>query len=241
MVNDLVFHNALNALFERKPRPPGTDRCHADQSKEGKNDIYNNHGSTQQLVMLSYRITSATSLNDHIPSSALACFQALSPRATRIALTELDRHMRTVIPPSPEQRHTHRLLRGLVTVYVYANQYVCIAVSDVKNSGNNGNGNSNGDGNNNSSVVSLRDVYYDRAMSTISVVSLAQQQGEYVHDQRDVYNEAFCNCRGFAFRPAQESYCHHVLIAAIATAYDLAPVQHMDQERFVSLLKNGSV
>lgn len=240
MVTDVVFHNALNTLFERRPRSPATDRRRADQANNGGNDIYNNHGSTQQLVMLPYRITSATSLNDHIPSSALACFQALSPRATRIALTELDRHMRTVIPPLPEQRHEYSLLLGLVTVYVHASQHVCIAVSDVKNSGN-GNGNSNSAGDDNSSIVSLRDVYYDRALSTISVVSLVQQD-EYAHGQGgDVYNEAFCNCRGFAFRPAQESYCHHVLIAAIATAYDLAPVQHVDQERFVSLLKRTSM
>lgn len=238
MVSDVVFHNALNALFQRRPRPPGSGRRRADQSNEGENEIYKNHGSTQQLVMLSYRITSATSLNDQIPSSALACFQALSPRATRIALTELDRHIRTVIPPSPEQRHAHRLLRGIVTVYVHANQHVCIAVSEVKNSAN-GDGNSNGDGDDTSSIVSLRDVYYDRAMSTTSIVGLALQ-GDYTHDQRDVYNEAFCNCRGFAFRPTQESYCHHVLIAAIATAYDLAPVQHVEQERFIYLLKKAS-
>lgn len=48
--------------------------------------------------------------------------------------------------------------------------------------------------------------------------------------------EAYCDCKVFSFRPADEAYCKHIVIAAVAVSLALAPVTHMAEAQFLSLL-----
>lgn len=157
-------------------------------------------------------MTSAQSLSDSIPSSVITCFQALSPRATRTAMIEIDNHLKSNPTPAPDELAPGtnvNILQSLVTVLVHASRFVCVSVGD-------------------NNIVTFRDVEYDANSNAMTIVG---DEG-----REDNTNEAFCNCRAFTFRARDETYCHHVIIAAIAVSLRVAPIEHVSKDTFMSLL-----
>lgn len=169
-------------------------------------------------------VTTVRTLCDHIPSEALICLNALSPKATQSALLSLDQHLGE-FPPSPPPCKPHPLLHRIVTVHVFS-EYVATSVSL--------NGNKQGQDTDVRAVVTIRDIVFNAGRREFGV----REREDNVQRDLDGLNEVHCTCHYFNHQKRfEEPYCKHVIIALFAIAFSLTHVKVCStSDEFLALL-----
>ena len=195
------------------PRPPRMDAWHSRLFRCALGALCGARGGAPPSA------TGAEHLVSAVPAAALALFAALSPKATRGALADIEECARS----SPYARGASSaggarplLLRPVADVLVEARSGKGVVRV----------GGARAEGRREYTVV-LRDVEWP-AEEPVLV------------DGKDAALMDFnCNCKAFAFRAMAETMCKHVVIAAVAACAQLAPVTVVEEEQFLGSLREG--
>lgn len=159
-------------------------------------------------------------LSSAVPLSVLSILYALSPRASRSALLELEEAARQfpradLVSAAGEPLPRPHVLRGLAHVLVERRSGRVLVRVGCR-----------GDGGGREYTVVLRDLRCGE-IDGMKVVA--------GHDQ--ALMDVNCDCKAFAFRAVGETVCKHVVVAVVAAAAHLAPRCFVGEDEFVGMLK----
>lgn len=165
------------------------------------------------------RILTVSNSSKQIPSSTIAQLHALSPKSTRSALADLDQHFSKTPSRLPhDSSELKPLLQGLVSAYVCA-PFVAFSTPVTHK------GSSSDPTVTYGHTVILRDIRFE-------------EQHFKIHCSDDDVNAVHCNCKAFAFRPPNEAFCKHIIIAIIAAGLEISSIEHVSEDQILTIINS---
>lgn len=161
-------------------------------------------------------------LSTALPVSLLSALEAISPRATRAAISEMEDAVKSLsradlVTDTGQPLEWPQILSPMANVFIEpVTGQVLIRVARAKRDHKNSAGH----------LVLLRDLRFRSATSSMFVQDASS----------DDLVDTHCDCKAFAFRPAIELLCKHVIVAMIVAGANLAPRTFISEDRFIEML-----